>query len=134
MQLGGARRYRQTSKEIDLLIHNWPRPVGRYFVFGSTKTPPRQRIRSAEPFESNLKQRRTDRIVQVGNVIVHRDPEIMSGEPVFVGTRVPLKALFDHLEAGDPLEVFLKSFPSVTREQAIAALRIAKKPVENINP
>jgi uncharacterized protein (DUF433 family) len=57
--------------------------------------------------------------------IVHSDPEILGGTPVFVGTRVPVKNLFDYLEAGDPLDVFLESFPSVTREQAIAALELA---------
>lgn len=57
--------------------------------------------------------------------VVHSDPEIMSGEPVFVGTRVPLKNLIDYLAAGDSLEKFLDSFPSVTREQATAALEFA---------
>ncbi len=50
----------------------------------------------------------------------------MSGEPVFVGTRVPLKNLIDYLAAGDSLDKFLESFPSVTREQATAALEIAR--------
>jgi uncharacterized protein (DUF433 family) len=57
--------------------------------------------------------------------VVHVDPEIMSGEPVFVGTRVPLKNLIDYLAAGDSLEKFLNSFPSVSREQATAALEFA---------
>ena len=57
--------------------------------------------------------------MNVANVI-HRDPEIMSGTPVFVGTRVPVYNLFDYLEAGDSLDKFLASFPSVRREQAIA--------------
>lgn len=57
--------------------------------------------------------------------VVHSDPEIMSGEPVFVGTRVPLKNLIDYLAAGDSLETFLNSFPSVSREQATAALEFA---------
>ena len=52
------------------------------------------------------------------------DPEIMSGALVFVGTRAPLQNLFDYLEAGDSLDRFLASFPSVTREQAIAALEL----------
>jgi uncharacterized protein (DUF433 family) len=64
--------------------------------------------------------------------IVHTDPEIMGGEPVFVGTRVPVKTLFDHLEAGDSLEVFLDDFPSVTREQAIATLEMAREAVEAV--
>jgi uncharacterized protein (DUF433 family) len=54
------------------------------------------------------------------------DPEIHSGSPVFAGTRVPVKTLFDHLEAGDSLEVFLNDFPSVTRQHAIAVLEEAR--------
>ena len=54
------------------------------------------------------------------------DPEIQSGAPVFVGTRVPVKNLFDYLEAGDSLDVFLEEFPSVTREMAISALQEAR--------
>ena len=59
--------------------------------------------------------------------VIHRDPEILAGEPVFVGTRVPLRNLFDYLEAGDSLEVFLDAFPDVTREQAVAALELARE-------
>lgn len=59
--------------------------------------------------------------------IVHRDPEILGGTPVFGGTRVPVKILFDYLEAGDSLEVFLDEFPSVSREQAIKALELARE-------
>jgi len=58
--------------------------------------------------------------------VVHRDPDILGGTPVFVGTRVPVKNLFDYLEAGDSLDDFLTSFPSVTREQAVAALKLAR--------
>lgn len=58
--------------------------------------------------------------------VVHSDPEILGGTPVFVGTRVPVKSLFDHLEAGDSLDKFLEDFPSVRREQAIAALELAR--------
>lgn len=54
------------------------------------------------------------------------DPEIHSGTPVFAGTRVPLKTLFDHLEAGDSLEVSLDDFPSVSRELAVAVLEEAR--------
>ena len=62
--------------------------------------------------------------------IVHSDPNILGGTPVFVGTRVPVQNLIDYLEAGDSLEDFLKSFPSVTREQAIAALELAREALE----
>jgi uncharacterized protein (DUF433 family) len=58
--------------------------------------------------------------------IVHRDPEIMSGELVFVGTRVPVTNLFDYLQAGDSLDEFLEGFPSVTRDQAVAVLQLAR--------
>ncbi len=64
------------------------------------------------------------------SLIVHSDPEILGGTPVFVGTRVPVKSLYDHLEAGDSLDEFLDSFPSVSREQAIAALELAREITE----
>src|SRR5437899_11003231 len=58
--------------------------------------------------------------------VVHSDPDILSGTPVFVGTRVPVQSLFDYLEAGDTLDEFLRQFPSVSREQAVAALELAR--------
>jgi len=63
------------------------------------------------------------------NDVIHTDPEILAGEPVFVGTRVPLRNLFDYLEAGDSPEVFLDEFPDVTKEQAVAALELAREAV-----
>lgn len=54
--------------------------------------------------------------------VVAQSPDVLGGEPVFVGTRVPAKSLFDHLEAGDSIEQFLEGFPSVKREQVIALL------------
>ena len=54
--------------------------------------------------------------------VVHSDPRIMGGTPVFVGTRVPVQSLFDHLKGGDSIEVFLDGFPSVKREQVLAVL------------
>jgi len=58
--------------------------------------------------------------------VVCIDPEVQGGAPVFVGTRVPIKNLFDHLEAGDSLETFLEDFPSVSRDLAVAALEEAR--------
>lgn len=58
--------------------------------------------------------------------LVTVDPEIHSGTPVFRGTRVPIKTLFDHLEAGDSLEVFLDDFPSVSRQLAVAVFEEAR--------
>jgi uncharacterized protein (DUF433 family) len=59
--------------------------------------------------------------------VVHSDPDILGGTPVFVGTRVPVQNLIDYLEAGDTIDKFLDSFPSVSREQAIAALELARE-------
>jgi len=61
--------------------------------------------------------------------IIHADPLILSGTPVFVGTRVPAQSLFDYLEGGETIDEFLRQFPSVTREQAIAALELARASV-----
>lgn len=61
--------------------------------------------------------------------VVHSDPEILGGTPVFVGTRVPAQSLFDYLEAGDSLTTFLEDFPSVSKEQAVAAIELARDKV-----
>ncbi|HUP53075.1 MAG TPA: DUF433 domain-containing protein, partial [Longimicrobiales bacterium] len=65
----------------------------------------------------------------MSKVVVHSDPAILSGTPVFVGTRVPVRSLFEYLEAGETLDEFLHQFPTVEREQAIAALELAKDSV-----
>lgn len=54
--------------------------------------------------------------------VVHSDPEILGGTPVFVGTRVPVRTLLDYLAAGDSLDEFLDHFPTVSRNQAVTAL------------
>jgi len=59
--------------------------------------------------------------------VIQRSPDVLSGTPVFAGTRVPVQTLIDYLEAGDCLEDFLKDFPTVSREQAVAALQLAKE-------
>jgi uncharacterized protein (DUF433 family) len=59
--------------------------------------------------------------------VVHYDPDILGGTPVFVGTRVPVRTLIDYLEAGESLNEFLDDFPSVTRDQAVAALQLARQ-------
>ena len=58
--------------------------------------------------------------------IVHSDPEIMGGTPVFVGTRVPLQNLIDYLEGGESIEDFLDAFPTLKREQSIAVIEAGK--------
>ena len=57
--------------------------------------------------------------------VIHSDPEILGGTPVFVGTRVPVRNLIDYLEGGDSLDEFLDQFPSVSRDQAVAVLEMA---------
>ena len=59
--------------------------------------------------------------------IVQRSSKVMGGTPVFAGTRVPIQTLLDYLEAGDRLDDFLDEFPTVTREQAVAFLELAKE-------
>lgn len=58
---------------------------------------------------------------------IHSDPEIMGGVLVFVGTRVPVRTLWDYLEGGEPLDEFLEDFPGVSREQAIQTLSLAEE-------
>ena len=59
--------------------------------------------------------------------VIQRSPDILGGTPVFRGTRVPVQTLIDYLEAGDRLEDFLADFPTVSKEQAVAALQMAKE-------
>lgn len=61
------------------------------------------------------------------STVIACDPDILSGTPVFTGTRVPVRNLFDYLVGGEPLSEFLEDFPSVTREQATAAIREAEE-------
>jgi uncharacterized protein (DUF433 family) len=62
--------------------------------------------------------------------VVHSHPEILGGTPVFVGTRVPFQNLIDYLVGGESLDEFLHQFPSVSREQAQAALDLAREALE----
>jgi uncharacterized protein (DUF433 family) len=59
--------------------------------------------------------------------VIHSNPNILGGTPVFVGTRVPVQTLLDYLESGESLDTFLDHFPSVAREQAVAVLELAKR-------
>lgn len=59
--------------------------------------------------------------------LIKSDPDILGGEPVFVGTRVPVKTLWDYIKAGDGLSVFLDQFPTVSREKAVGVLEEARK-------
>ena len=63
--------------------------------------------------------------------VIHRDREILSGTPVFIGTRVPVRILFEYLAAGDSLEAFLDAFPSVSKDQVVAALELASDILEH---
>jgi uncharacterized protein (DUF433 family) len=66
-------------------------------------------------------------MMEQGATVIQVDPEILSGTPVFAGTRVPVRTLLEYLEAGRSLAEFLEDFPTVTREQAVAALGEAKE-------
>ena len=68
-------------------------------------------------------------IKKSSNKIISRNQKILGGTPVFKGTRVPVKAIWDYLKAGDTVEDFLEDFPSVEREQAIALIERAQKRV-----
>ena len=66
--------------------------------------------------------------------IIERNPEILGGTPVFAGTRVPVRILMEHLEAGDRLDEFLDDYPSVSRDQAVALLeRATEMLISNAN-
>ena len=62
--------------------------------------------------------------------IINIDPEILGGTPVFFGTRVPIKNLFDYLETGDTIEVFLDDFESVSKKQVVKILEMSQKLIE----
>jgi uncharacterized protein (DUF433 family) len=61
------------------------------------------------------------------DLVIHSNPKILGGVPVFIGTRVPVQTLLDYLEGGESLDIFLDHFPSVQREQAVAVLELAKR-------
>ncbi|KRT77054.1 MAG: protein of unknown function DUF433 [Armatimonadetes bacterium CSP1-3] len=61
------------------------------------------------------------------STVVFSDPEILGGTPVFFGTRVPVQSLFDYLEGGESLDEFVRQFPSVSREQALTVLALARE-------
>src|SRR5881398_352027 len=83
------------------------------------RTPARQRIHNRA---TNLHSLGEGKPWSASSSVVTQHPDVLGGEPVFAGTRVPAKSLFDHLEAGDSIEQFLEGFPSVKREQVIALL------------
>jgi uncharacterized protein (DUF433 family) len=65
------------------------------------------------------------------NKVINIDPEILGGTPVFYGTRVPIKNLFDYLESGDSIEIFLEDFEGVSKSQVIKVLEISQKLIES---
>ena len=64
--------------------------------------------------------------MDISTALITKSKDTLGGTPVFSGTRVPVKTLFEYLEAGDPLDAFLQQYPTVTREHAVAVLKIAK--------
>ncbi|MDO7852233.1 DUF433 domain-containing protein [Hymenobacter convexus] len=67
------------------------------------------------------------------HALITIDPDILGGQPVFTGTRVPIETLFDHLEAGVSVDEFLDDFPTVSKAQAIALLEAATKLLTSAN-
>jgi uncharacterized protein (DUF433 family) len=65
--------------------------------------------------------------------IITVNPEILGNQPVFKGTRVPVESLFDYLESGETLDIFLENFPTVTKVQAMAVIEIASKLLSSQN-
>lgn len=63
--------------------------------------------------------------------VINIDPEILGGTPVFHGTRVPIKNLFDYLETGDSIETFLEDFESVRKEQVIKVLELSHRLIQS---
>ena len=63
--------------------------------------------------------------------VINIDPEILGGTPVFFGTRVPIKNLFDYLETGDSIEIFLEDFDSVSKDQVVKVLEMSQKLIES---
>ena len=79
------------------------------------------------PFNDSSMPATKEKLTMKADQLIERDPEKMSGTPVFFGTRVPIKNLFDYLEGGDSLDEFLDDFPTVTREQALGVLEVYKE-------
>ena len=67
-------------------------------------------------------------VMDLPEPLITISPDYLSGAPLFTGTRVPVQALFDYIEGGDPLDEFLHDFPDVTREHAVAVLEMARRP------
>jgi uncharacterized protein (DUF433 family) len=65
---------------------------------------------------------------------VHKEPGLLGGVPVFTGTRVPVRILFEHLIESNGIDVFLKDFPGVTREQVMAVLEFSQEAVDKQSP
>lgn len=69
----------------------------------------------------------------MGVQVINIDKDILGGTPVFYGTRVPIKNLFDYLETGESIEIFLLDFEGVNRNQVVRLLEMSQKLIENLN-
>jgi uncharacterized protein (DUF433 family) len=106
----------QETQQPIVLLNNRGRTM-------SSKNPPApQNPVSPQALEGDLVQEGDPRYG-----LIWINPERLSGEPCFFGTRVPVRTLFEYIEAGDSLDDFLVGFPGVTREQAVAVLELARK-------
>jgi uncharacterized protein (DUF433 family) len=96
------------------------------FKLLETKMSPEGRARSEKRAQEMLEEMGLTDLREAAITAITRDPQILGGTPVFRGTRVPVQTLFDYLEDGESVEGFLKGFPTVSRELAVAALQEAK--------
>jgi uncharacterized protein (DUF433 family) len=115
----------------EAFTHPFTRPIEQW----SSKDPrdhqaangPRTLPRGADTLSREPRSEREKHPMKHTESVIQSDPEIMGGTPVFVGTRVPFQTLLDYLEAGQPLAEFLDDFPTVSRDQAVAALEQANE-------
>lgn len=100
------------------------------FSGGGSSSNGRRRLQPVLGVSSSAVVRSVKRHQMPSNVaVIHSDPEILGGTPVFVGTRVPFRNLIDYLERNHSLDEFLDAFPTVSREQAVASLEVAHEAV-----
>jgi uncharacterized protein (DUF433 family) len=118
-----------TASTNPTVVAAWPTQNTNIHLMRSARGAAISCVRQPAPVRGIIRRPRLE-LLMPNQRVVHSDPDILGGVPVFVGTRVPVKTLFDYLEAGDALDEFLNDFPSVTREQAVAALELGRAMIE----
>jgi len=120
----------------DPIVVRYLRDVDRTLLRRNLALSPEERLNQLQELARFAEElRRAGKKARGAELVVHREPDILGGTPVFIGTRVPVRILFEYLEAGHSLEVLLEQFPTVRREQAVAALEMAREILtEDANP